>query len=167
MDWRCRFGRPVWYARRSLVLNDDLEVGIRERDAMIHLVQEKLCQVNQGTVEDFRLHMNKYAQDGQFTEGQGTETERRHDPGDFCYLGSIGGGPTSTSRAISGLDHLSGQNIRSSRRIHIIRTNKSRQILTEPNTSRRLHIHISIAPRLFRQSILVPSLNLEIGEYCT
>ena len=61
MDWLCRFGRPVWYARwRSKFYTDD-QVRLDEKLKIIYFIQEKLCHIREGTVEDFRQHMVAYA----------------------------------------------------------------------------------------------------------
>jgi len=64
MDWLCRFGRPVWYARwRSMFQKRD-EDRLREKDRIIQLVQEKLCHIDGATVETFRERMATYVSAG-------------------------------------------------------------------------------------------------------
>lgn len=64
MDWLCRFGRPVWYARWRTRFTDTDEARRGEKEAIIHLVQEKLCHIRHGTVEDFRKEIVNYVRGG-------------------------------------------------------------------------------------------------------
>jgi hypothetical protein len=59
MDWLCRFGRPVWYARWSSVPD---EARMTEKEQIIHMVQEKLCHITQCSVETFRATMANYVE---------------------------------------------------------------------------------------------------------
>jgi len=64
MDWLCRFGRPVWYARWKSMLKKSDDDRMREKDRMIQLVQEKLCHINGATVQNFKERMVAYATTG-------------------------------------------------------------------------------------------------------
>lgn len=57
MDWLCRFGRPVWYARWRSMFEKGDEDRLREKDRIIQLVQEKLCHIDCATVQDFKERM--------------------------------------------------------------------------------------------------------------
>jgi hypothetical protein len=54
MDWLCRFGRPVWYARWRSMFDDTDEARSIEKDRIIHLAQKKLCVLKDERDNDLR-----------------------------------------------------------------------------------------------------------------
>jgi hypothetical protein len=77
MDWLCRFGRPVWYARWRSVFDAAKDARGQEKEEILLLVQEKLCHIQRGSVDEFRQCMVEYAQnnDFPFKNGNGRNEE--------------------------------------------------------------------------------------------
>ena len=60
MGWLSRFGRPMWYARWASKSNSSIELKHDEAERIIKFAEEKLCHLDDSSVEEFLSHLTNY-----------------------------------------------------------------------------------------------------------